>query len=137
MPVIEELIRTEANGTISFGNYLLNEKTKLSDYEHNGDLYKVKTYQDITRLEKNGSLIYESTPGTVVTNFSLTEQEVVFFVEGVDDSSITLELESDQEYSVAIDGVNAGTVKTRLGGKLTVNAPLGENRTSKVVIKKR
>jgi len=31
MAVINELIRSESNGTISFGNYLLDTKSKLSD----------------------------------------------------------------------------------------------------------
>ncbi len=33
MAVVTELIRTEADGSISFGNYELTEKTKKSDYE--------------------------------------------------------------------------------------------------------
>ena len=47
MAVINELIRSESNGAISFGNYLLDTKSKLSDFEHNGDLYKVKTFKEI------------------------------------------------------------------------------------------
>ena len=43
MSVVSELIRTEADGTISFGNYELPAKSKKSDFEHDGDLYKVKT----------------------------------------------------------------------------------------------
>ena len=31
MAVVQELIRTEDNGTISFGDYELNQKSKLSD----------------------------------------------------------------------------------------------------------
>ena len=42
MSVINELIRTEANGTLSFGNYSLAAKSKVEDFEHEGDLYKVK-----------------------------------------------------------------------------------------------
>ena len=44
MSVINELIRTEENGTISFGNYTLDKKSKVEDFEHDGDLYKVKTF---------------------------------------------------------------------------------------------
>ena len=44
MPVVEELIRTEQDGTISFGNYKLGQKSKKSDFEYQGDIYKVKTY---------------------------------------------------------------------------------------------
>ena len=54
MPVIEELICIEQDGTISFGNYKLGQKAKKSDFEYQGDMYKVKTYneqlQSISRL---------------------------------------------------------------------------------------
>ncbi len=56
MPVVNELIRSEADGAISFGNYKLDTKSKLPDFEHCGDTYKVKTFNEITKLEKNGSL---------------------------------------------------------------------------------
>ena len=49
MPVVEELIRTEQDGTISFGNYKLGQKSKKSDFEYQGDIYKVKTYNEITK----------------------------------------------------------------------------------------
>ena len=42
MSVVKELIRTEENGKISFGNYELAAKSKLSDFEHDGDMYKVR-----------------------------------------------------------------------------------------------
>lgn len=42
MSVVKELIRTEADGGISFGDYELAAKAKKSDFEHRGDLYKVK-----------------------------------------------------------------------------------------------
>ena len=45
MPVVEELIRTEQDGTISFGNYKLGQKSKKSDFEYQGDIYKVKNLQ--------------------------------------------------------------------------------------------
>ncbi len=32
MGVVEELIRKDADGTLSFGNYLLDTKTKKSDF---------------------------------------------------------------------------------------------------------
>ena len=51
MAVIKELIRKENNGSISFGNYELPQKTKLADFEVNGDLYKVKTFKEITKLD--------------------------------------------------------------------------------------
>ena len=69
MAVVEQLLRSESDGTISFGNHKLAEKAKLEDFEHAGDLYKVKTYKTMTKLEKNGLFVYESVPGTSVTHF--------------------------------------------------------------------
>ena len=76
MSVVEQLIRREDNGSLSFGNYLLQTKTKKSDFEYEGDLYKVKTFQEITKLEKNGIFVYESVPGSTVTNFTADGTEV-------------------------------------------------------------
>ncbi len=52
MAVVKELIRTEENGAISFGDYELAQKSKLSDYQHQGDMYKVKTFKEITKLRE-------------------------------------------------------------------------------------
>ena len=82
MSGIKELIRTEEDGTLSFGAYELAEKAKKSDYEYKGDLYKVKTFDEITKLEKNGMFIYESVPGTAVHHFHSTQNGVSFEVEG-------------------------------------------------------
>ena len=93
MSVVSELIRTEADGTISFGNYELAQKTKKSDFEYEGDLYKVKTFKEITKLEKNGRFVYESVPGTAVNHMRVTENGMEFDVEGFADAQITVELE--------------------------------------------
>ena len=50
MAVVKELIRTEENGGISFGNYELPAKSKVSDFPYQGDVYKVKTFKEITKL---------------------------------------------------------------------------------------
>ena len=80
MSVVKELIRTEENGKISFGNYELAQKSKLSDFEHDGDMYKVKTYNEITKLERNGMFVYESVPGTTVLDLSTEENKMSFLV---------------------------------------------------------
>ena len=36
MAAVEELLRTEDGGAISFGNHKLKEKAKLEDYEFEG-----------------------------------------------------------------------------------------------------
>lgn len=124
MAVVEELLRTEESGAISFGNYTLDAKAKVEDYEHGGDLYKVKTYRKLTKLEKNGMFAYESDPGTSVLQFEETEEGVSFLVEGDADAQITIGLEEDTEYSVSVGGANIGTMKTNLSGKLSISVEL-------------
>ena len=93
MAVIEELIRLEDDGSISFGNYLMDEKKKVLDFEVCGNLYKVKTYKDITKLEKNGKMLLEAVPGATVHNFIMDAKTVAFEAESSDDVQITMELE--------------------------------------------
>lgn len=133
MAAISELIRTEADGTISFGDYTLGSKSKLDNYEFNGDMYKVKTFKEITKLERNGLFVYESVPGTAVMNFKQDENMVEFTVEGPEDAHITLELAEETEYEISINGNSAGTMKTNLGGKLSLSVELGD--VEDVVIK--
>lgn len=134
MSVINELIRTEENGSISFGNYTLTEKSKVEDFEHDGDLYKVKTYNEITKLERNGLFVYESVPGTTVNNFTVKDTSVTFSVEGNKDAQITVQLEDDMEYEVFEDGVAVGGMKTNMSGKLSLSVELGEGRSIAVRI---
>lgn len=137
MSVISELIRSESDGTISFGDYSLDTKAKLDNFKHAGDLYKVKTYQEITKLERNGMFVYESVPGTAVMNFTATDEEVSFQVEGSEDTQITLELEAGTEYDIMIDGIDAGTMKTNLGGKLSISVEMDGNNAVAVTVTKK
>lgn len=124
MAVVSELIRSESDGTISFGDYSLASKSKLEDYKHEGDLYKVKTFKEITKLERNGMFVYESVPGTAVDHLKASETGIEFTVEGYEDAQITLELEPETEYDITVDGVDAGQMKTNLGGKLSLSVEL-------------
>lgn len=125
MAVVEELLRSEASGAISFGNHKLSQKAKVEDYRHAGDLLKVKTYNEITKLEKNGMFLYESVPGTSVLDFDEKENGVEFVVEGDEDAQITIGLNDDTEYEVFVSGKSIGTMKTGLGGKLSLGVELG------------
>lgn len=136
MAVIEELIRKEADGSLSFGNYLLDAKTKLSDFECQGDIYKVKTFKEITKLEKNGLFVYESVMGTAVNGFSVTEDTVSLTVEGTEDAQITLGLEPETLYAVTIDDDDVGMIKTNLGGKLVFSISLEPGQMRKVIVVK-
>lgn len=124
MAVVEQLLRSEEDGTLSFGNHALAHKAKLEDYEHGGDVYKVKTFSTMTKLEKNGMFLYESVPGTSVNRFSETDSGVSFAVEGSADAQLTLGLGDDTEYEVFVSGNSVGTMKTGLGGKLSISVEL-------------
>lgn len=137
MPVIESLIRSEADGTISFGNYRLDTKSKLQDFEHAGDLYKIKTFYEITKLERNGMFVYESVPGTAVEHFAVNSDGVEFTVEGDKDAQITIQLEEDSEYEVYVDGAAVGGMKTNKSGKLMASVELNEGTASHVKVVKR
>lgn len=135
MAVISELIRSESDGTLSFGDYTLAQKSKVSGFEFEGDSYKVKTFKEITKLEKNESFVYESVPGTAVHHLNVTDQVVEFQVEGEEYAQVTLELEAESEYEVEIGGASVGVMKTNLGGKLVISVDFAGS-AQKVVIKK-
>ncbi len=136
MAVVEELIRKENDGTISFGNYKLDVKSKASDFEHEGDLYKVKTYDKITKLERNGMFVYESTPGTAVFHLVQKDNEMSFQVEGRDTAQITLELEAEKDYEIFKNDSYLGKMKTNLGGKLIFSLELNEEEQASIKVVK-
>lgn len=135
MAVVNELINAQGNA-LEFGNYELGTKTKKDGFEFLGDIYKIKTFNEITKLEKNGMFVYESVPGTAVHAFVSDEDNVSFVVEGVETSSITLELDPETEYKVHVDDIYVGKNKTNLGGKINISVDLEPGRAVKVEIKK-
>lgn len=126
MAAVKDIIRAEAEGAIGFGNHTLQEKAKVEDFEHQGDLYKVKTYKTMTKLEKNGMFVYESVPGTSVNQFKETENGVHFVVVGDEDAQLTIGLEEQAEYEVKVNGESVGKMKTNLSGKLNVSVELSQ-----------
>ena len=136
MAVVEELLRAESDGAISFGNHKLAAKAKLEDYEHGGNLYKVKTFKELTKLEKNGMFAYESEPGTSVNCFEETENGLTFTVEGDEDAQITVGLEEDTVYTVYVNDANVGEMKTNLSGKLNISVELSSVGKAEVKIVK-
>ena len=136
MAVIDELIREEETGALSFGNFALATKTKKDGFQYQGDSYKMKTFREITKLERNGMFVYESVPGTVVHDFRATDKAVNFVVEGEEDSQITLELEAEKEYKIHIDKVYVGKMKTNLGGKLNLSVELEPAKMVDILVEK-
>lgn len=136
MAVVEQLLCAGADGTISFGNHKLENKAKLEDFEFGGDLWKVKTYKTMTKLEKNGMFVYESVPGTSVLNFEESEAGIQFIVEGDEDAQITVELSEGEEYQVYINDEIVGKMTTNRSGKLNISAELaGAGEVSVKIIK--
>ena len=124
MAVVEEVLRSEKDGAISFGNHKLEKKAKVEDFQHEGDLLKVKTCKEITKLEKNGMFLYESVPGTSVVGFLERADGVEFTVSGDEDAQITRGLTDGKAYEVFVNGESAGAIKTGFGGKLSLSVEL-------------
>ena len=136
MPGIESLIQVEQDEPISFGNYSLNEKSKKQDFEHQGDLYKVKTFYEITKLERNGMFVYESVPGTTVSNFTETDEGITCRLEGYKASQVTVQLEENTAYKIYEDGEVTGEITTNISGKLGINIDLEDGRPVELKILK-
>jgi len=135
MASIKELIRSEADQSLSFGDYERPEKGKKADFEFQGDIYEIKTFCEITKLERNGAFTYESVPGTVVTEFRLTDDGMEFTAEGPEDAQITVGLEPDSEYSVRENGQDLGIMETNLGGKLVFSLELSQGKKTIQLVK--
>ena len=127
MAVIDELIREEETGALSFGNFALATKTKKDGFQYQGDSYKIKTFREITKLERNGMFVHD---------FRATDKAVNFVVEGEEDSQITLELEAEKEYKIHIDKVYVGKMKTNLGGKLNLSVELEPAKMVDILVEK-
>ena len=136
MANVKELLKAEENGSLSFGDYSLTQKTKLDEFSFEGDVYKVKTFQEITRLEKNGGVVYESVPGSAVHGYKETERQIAFETEAADDLQITLEVEPEKEYQVFVNDTNIGKLKSSLGGKISFSIELDAGETAKVQVVK-
>jgi len=136
MSVVNELIRAGENKGVSFGNYKLTAKSKVDGFELDGDIYKVKTFNEITKLEKNGLFVYESVPGTAVNNLTLTDKGMSFVAEGADTVQVTVGLAADTEYKVFINDLQADKMKTNLSGKLVMSLELSESVAADVRIEK-
>ncbi len=135
MAVIAEGIVKNADNTLSFGDYTRADKLKVEDFKVDGDIYKVRTYKDVTRLSKNSALLLESVPGATVHNLSVDSKLTTFEAEGNGSVQITLELEPNMGYAIYIDDVEIDQIKSNLSGKVSFSAELSDNPV-KIAIKK-
>lgn len=130
MAVINEIICTEADGSLSFGNYEVAEKQKAEGFKVGNDVYKVRTHKDVTRLSKNGKLVLETVPGATVHSLKVGERVTAFEIEGNGNTMVTLELEGDSTYSIYVDDVNLDKVNTNMTGKISFSLELNSNSNS-------
>ncbi len=124
MAVIDKVLIINEDNSLSFGNYIVKEKQKVSDIPFNNDLYKCKTHKDVTKLEKNEKLLVETVPGATIHNFKYTSEEVTFKIEGHGDTELTIELLENQDYTVFVDGEKLAVTKTNLAGKISLSYEL-------------
>ena len=96
-----------------------------------------RSYNEITKLERNDMFVYESVPGTAAEHFKVTDEDVEFAVEGSRDAQITIQLENDTDYEVYVDGAAVGSMKTNMSGKLSVSVELEEGVSVQVKAVKR
>ena len=127
MAVINEIICTEADGSLSFGNYKVADKQKKEGFAVGNDIYKVRTHKDVTRLSKNGTLVLETVPGAAVHSLKIGDRVTTFDVEGRGSTMITLELLGETSYSKYVDDVNLDKVTTNMTGKISFSVELDEN----------
>jgi len=131
-----EIFHINEDGTLRFGDYTLTHKTKVEDVEYEGDLYKVKTYKEITKLELNDMFLYESVPGSQVDQFYSTADEIYFEVSAAEDIQVILEVAPDSVYEVFCDEVFLGEMETNFAGKLTLSIELQEGEVKAILVRR-
>ncbi|WP_305768869.1 endosialidase [Candidatus Epulonipiscium viviparus] len=136
MAIVEELIRVNDDGSLSFGNYLLPAKDKVEEFIIDGVSFKAKTFNEVTKLKREGQLVYESIPGTAVHHFSVSDEKVYFTIEGYAPTGITLELTPSTTYQFKIDGQEVALVKTTATGKVSIHVDAVKEPQTIELIKK-
>ncbi len=136
MGIIEKGIQVNDDNTISFGNHKATEKVKIDDFKIGQDIYKLRSYNEVTRFTKNHKLVFESTPGVTVHNVAISEELICFKVEADKNPQITLELVPDAVYKVKSNGGLVDEVKANgVSGKVSFSLELKKG-LAEVVIEK-
>jgi len=122
---------------LSFGDYTLQKKEKVEGFKLRDDTYNLKTHNEVTRLEKNSILLFEAVPGATVHNLAIQEHEISFSIEGLGDTSVTMQLEGDTLYRINDEKNNSiGSVKSNLSGKINFSLDLNPGKETRCIIKK-
>jgi len=136
MAVVSEIIRVESDNTLSFGNYLATDKQKFSDFKLGGDIYKIKTHNELTRCERNDKMLLETVPGTTIHNFGILKNKLTFAAEGAGNTQFTIGLEPNSEYQVFVDDNLVGKTNSGISGKINFGAELNTDLALKMLIEK-
>ena len=125
---MDGIISHSQDGGLNFGGFAFEKKQKQEGYVVNESVYKIKTHNEITRLERNDALLFETTPGSLITDFYLNDGLCAFNARGTGDTHITIELLPETTYRVVEDGINLGDCKTNKTGKIMFSAELTGNK---------
>lgn len=126
MATIKEGIVLNNDKTLSFGNYEIEEKLKIKDFDVDGDIYKIRTHNEVTRLSKNGKLLLETVPGASVHNLDIKDGKISFLMEGAGDTLVTIELLPNTSYSLYINDLKIDNIKTNIVGKINFSMALSK-----------
>ena len=139
MAIIPELIRVNDDTTLSFGNHEATQKQKMDDFIHGEDIFRVRTHNEITRVQKNGELLIEAVPGATIHNFDKDDEQshVFFLLEGLCNTNVTVQLKSDTAYQITCGKNKLGSMISNLSGKISFSVDLAGDRTQKITIEEK
>ena len=126
MPIVKKGIIIDEDKFLSFGNYKLKEKHKITDFDFFGEKLELKTYQKNTRLKKNGMIFFESIPGSAVHKMNINNSPIQFYITGLKTTDITISLQPDTMYRIYADNSDLGETKSTMSGKITFSLDLDD-----------
>lgn len=137
MKTVSTLISGSDDELLAFGDYTQTEKKKFTDFDYRGDLYYVKTFREITKLEKNGMFEFEAVPGCAVFSYDSGADRKSFEVTGEGNTQIVLAVEDGAEYALYINGELADQTGVDISGKFCINVELDPEVPVKIELEKR
>lgn len=128
-------IIVEAAGGLSFGDYTAKDKIKVNDFAHMGNIYSLRSHNQVTRLEKNSEMLIETVPGATIYNFSLDDATCSFDIAGDAGVQVTLSLAPETTYHLRVTGEVSEEIAANRSGKLSFGAVLS-SEPLKVILEK-
>ena len=128
-------IIVEADGGLSFGDYTAKDKIKVNDFEYMGNIYSLRSHNQVTRLEKNSEMLIETVPGAAISNFIQDDTTCSFNISGASNVQVTLGLVPEATYHLRVAGEVSQEIVANRSGKLSFGAELSSD-AKKVIIEK-